>query len=52
MVDAIPTNETWGIGARSAWRTAARCAALAQEADKEEREYYIRMRDARFGLAN
>src|SRR5262245_9740268 len=46
------TNETWRARAESAWRTAARCAALAQEADKEEREYYIRMRDVWIGLAN
>jgi len=47
------TNETWRIRADSAWRTAANCAALAHEADeKEEREYYIRMRDAWIGLAN
>ena len=46
------TNETWRIRAESAWRTAARCAALAQEADQEEREHYIRMRDAWIGLAN
>ena len=47
------TNETWRIRAESAWRTAAQCAVLAQEADeKEEREYYIRMRDAWIGLAN
>jgi len=46
-------NETWQIRAQSAWRTAARCEELAQEADeKEEREYYIRMRDAWIGLAN
>jgi hypothetical protein len=36
-----------------AWRTAARLAELAQEADDEaEREYYIRMRDAWITLAN
>jgi len=47
------TNESWRIKAESAWRTAARCATLAQEADeKEERDYYIRMRDAWIGLAN
>ena len=46
------TNETWRIRAESAWRTAARCAALAQETDKEEREYYIKMRDAWIGLGN
>src|SRR5262245_59722689 len=46
------TNETWRIRAESAWRTAARCAALAQEAEKEEREYYIKMRDAWIGLGN
>jgi hypothetical protein len=37
----------------TAWRTAARLAALAEEADDdEEREYYIRMRDAWITLAN
>src|SRR5262245_50034667 len=47
------TNETWRIKAESAWRMAAQCAVLAQEADEtEEREYYIRMRDAWIGLAN
>lgn len=47
------TNETWRIKAEAAWRTAAQCAVLAQEADeKDEREYYIRMRDAWIGLAN
>jgi hypothetical protein len=46
------TNETWRTRAESAWRTAARCSALAQEADKEEREYYIKMRDAWIGLGN
>ena len=46
------TNESWRIRAESAWRTAARCAALAHETDNEEREYYIRMRDAWIGLAN
>ena len=46
------TDETWRTRAESAWRTAARCAALAQEADKDEREYYIKMRDAWIGLAN
>jgi hypothetical protein len=39
--------------AESAWRVAARCAALAQEADgHEEREYYVKMRDAWIGLGN
>lgn len=37
----------------TAWKTAARLAALAEEADDdEEREYYIRMRDAWTTLAN
>ena len=37
----------------TAWKTAARLAALAEEADDdEEREYYIRMRDAWITLAN
>jgi hypothetical protein len=36
-----------------AWRTAAQLAALAQEADDdEEREYYLRMRNAWITLAN
>src|SRR5262245_34551577 len=39
--------------AESAWRVAARCAALAREAkEKEEREYYVKMRDAWIGLGN
>ena len=39
--------------AQTAWETAARCAALAQEtADPHEREHYERMRDARITLAN
>ena len=47
------SNETWRIKAEAAWRTAAQCAVLAQEADeKDEREYYIRIRDAWIGLAN
>jgi hypothetical protein len=37
----------------TAWKTAARMAALAAEADNaEEREYYTRMRDAWITLAN
>jgi pterin-4a-carbinolamine dehydratase len=38
---------------QTAWETAARCAALAQEAehDPEAREYYVRMRDAWTTLA-
>jgi hypothetical protein len=36
-----------------AWRTAARMAALAQEADDpDEREYYARLHDAWVTLAN
>ena len=35
-----------------AHRTAARVAALADEADSDEDEYYIRMRDAWITLAN
>jgi hypothetical protein len=32
---------------QTAWETAARCAALAQEADNpEEREHYVRLHDA------
>ena len=39
--------------AESAWRMAASCAALAQAADgHEEREYYVKMRDAWIGLGN
>jgi hypothetical protein len=39
--------------AENAWRTAARCATLAQEADeKEEREFYLKMRDAWIALGN
>jgi hypothetical protein len=49
-------SKTKGISrtkAENAWRMAASCAALAQEADgQEEREYYVRMRDAWIGLAN
>ena len=31
----------------TAWETAAKCAVLAKEADgPQEREYYVRMRDA------
>jgi hypothetical protein len=47
------TKETPRAKAESAWRIAANCAALAHEADgQEEREYYVRMRDAWIGLAN
>jgi hypothetical protein len=47
------TKEKRRTKADSAWRIAASCAALAQEADgHEEREYYVRMRDAWIGLAN
>jgi hypothetical protein len=46
-------RETPRAKAESAWRMAATCAALALEADQhEEREYYVRMRDAWIGLAN
>ena len=39
--------------AQTAWETAARCAALAQETtDPQERELYERMRDAWITLAN
>jgi hypothetical protein len=49
----------WGGQMRSksqtAWETAARCAALAQEAeaddDPKEREYYARLHDAWTTLA-
>jgi hypothetical protein len=44
--DAIQTRDT-------AWKTAAKCAALAKEADDpQEREYFARMRDAWITLAN
>ncbi len=37
----------------TAWETAAKCAALAKEADDpQEREHYARMRDAWITLAN
>jgi hypothetical protein len=37
----------------TAWKTAARMAALAEEADNgEEREHFVRMRDAWITLAN
>jgi len=37
---------------QTAWETAARCAALAQEADdSQEREHYARLRDAWITLA-
>jgi hypothetical protein len=46
-------RETPRAKAESAWRMAASCAALALEAEgHEEREYYVRMRDAWIGLAN
>ena len=42
-----------GTKSDTARKTAARMAALANEADTdEEREYYIRMRDAWITLAN
>ena len=49
-----PTRE---INMRSkrdtAWETAAKCAALAKEADDpQEREHYARVRDAWITLAN
>jgi hypothetical protein len=43
----------WGSKSNTAWRTAARMEALANEADTDEkREYYIKMRDAWITLAN
>ena len=37
---------------QTAWETVARCATLAEEAsDQEEREYYVRLRDAWSTLA-
>jgi hypothetical protein len=42
-----------GSRAEYAWRTAAKCATLAQAADRrEEREFYNRMRDAWISVAN
>jgi hypothetical protein len=42
-----------GFKADHAWRTAAQCARLAQEADDEaEREFYRRLRDAWISVAN
>jgi hypothetical protein len=39
--------------ADNAWRTAAQCARLAQDADDQtEREFYLRMRDAWISVAN
>ena len=36
-----------------AWRMAAQCAKLAQNADeKDEREFYVRMRDSWITVAN
>jgi len=36
-----------------AWRMAAQCAKLAQQAgEKDEREFYIRMRDSWIAVAN
>ena len=36
-----------------AWRMAAQCAKLAQEADqKHERDFYVRMRDSWITVAN
>jgi hypothetical protein len=36
-----------------AWRMAAQCAKLAQEADqKDERDFYVRMRDSWITVAN
>ena len=47
------TKEAPRTKAESAWRMAASCAALAREADgQEERQYYVKMRDAWIGLAN
>jgi hypothetical protein len=37
---------------QTAWETAAKCATLAQEADDpQEREHYVRLRDAWITLA-
>jgi hypothetical protein len=37
---------------QTAWETAARCATLAEDAtDSEERQYYLRLRDAWTTLA-
>jgi hypothetical protein len=41
------------IKVRPPWRMAAQCAKLAQEADqKDERDFYIRMRDSWITVAN
>jgi hypothetical protein len=46
------TNQM-GSKSDTAWKTAARLAALAEETDdNEEREYFLRMRDAWITLAN
>jgi hypothetical protein len=42
-----------GLRADDAWRKAAQCARLAQQADDDaERELYLRMRDAWISVAN
>jgi len=46
------TGQTDEIQSQTAWETAARCAALARDADdSEEREYYVRLHDAWTTLA-
>jgi hypothetical protein len=42
-----------GLRAGDAWRKAAQCARLAQQADDDaERQLYLRMRDAWISVAN
>jgi hypothetical protein len=46
-------TDPMGSKSEMAWRTAARLAELAEQADDdEEREYYTRMRDAWITPAN
>jgi hypothetical protein len=47
-----PGKQLMTSKSQTAWETAAKCATRAEEAaDSEEREYYIRMRDAWTTLA-
>jgi hypothetical protein len=51
----VAGNEGKSMRSKSdhAWRMAANCAKLAQEADqKDEREFYVRMRDSWITVAN
>jgi hypothetical protein len=50
----LPEQE-WSMPSRAekAWQTAAQCARLAQQADgTDEREFYLRMRNAWITVAN